>query len=187
MPARARLRRLVAPFLLRRTKAQVLTDLPPRTEIVQRIEPEADERALLEALRREALARIAALDPNDNKARFNVLAELTRLRRAACDPRLAAPELGQVGAKVRAFERLASELVEGRHQALVFSQFTDFLKLLAERLDAAGLRYQYLDGSTPAAQRGERVASFQRGEADLFLISLKAGASVSTSRQPTTW
>ena len=173
--ARARLRRLVAPFLLRRTKAQVLTDLPPRTEIVQRIEPNADERAFLEAMRRAALERIAQLDPPDPKNRFNVLAELMRLRRAACDPRLAAPELGQVGAKVQAFERLASELVEGGHQALVFSQFTDFLKLLAERLDALGLRYQMLDGSTPAAQRGERVAAFQRGEADLFLISLKAG------------
>lgn len=174
--ARARLRRLVGPFLLRRTKAQVLTDLPPRTEIVQRIEPEAEERAFLEAMRREALARIAQLDPADpNQNRFNVLAELTRLRRAACDPRLAAPELGRIGAKVQAFERLATELVESRHQALVFSQFTDFLKLLAERLDACGLKYQYLDGSTPAAARSEHVAAFQRGEADLFLISLKAG------------
>ncbi|MCW5632521.1 MAG: DEAD/DEAH box helicase [Rubrivivax sp.] len=173
--ARARLRRLVSPFLLRRTKAQVLTDLPPRTEIVHRIEPQADERAFLEAMRRDALERIAALDPTDHKNRFNVLAELTRLRRAACDPRLAAPELGRIGAKVQAFERLASELVEARHQALVFSQFTDFLKLLAERLDACGLAYQYLDGSTPAAARAERVAAFQRGEADLFLISLKAG------------
>ena len=174
--ARARLRRLVSPFLLRRTKAQVLTDLPPRTEIVQRIEPSDDERAFLEALRREALERISQMDPSDpNKNRFNVLAELTKLRRAACDPRLAAPELGRIGAKVQAFERLATELVESRHQALVFSQFTDFLKLLAERLDAAGLRYQYLDGSTPAAARSERVAAFQRGEADLFLISLKAG------------
>ncbi len=174
--ARARLRRLVGPFLLRRTKAQVLTDLPPRTEIVQRIEPPPEERAFLEAMRREALARIAQLDPADpNKNRFNVLAELTRLRRAACDPRLAAPELGRIGAKVQAFERLATELVESRHQALVFSQFTDFLKLLAERLDACGLRYQYLDGATPAAARSERVAAFQRGEADFFLISLKAG------------
>jgi superfamily II DNA or RNA helicase len=173
--ARGRLRRMVSPFLLRRTKAQVLTDLPPRTEIVHRVEPQAEEAAFLEAMRRQALERIAQLDPADHKNRFNVLAELTRLRRAACDPRLAAPELGRIGAKVQAFERLATELVAGRHQALVFSQFTDFLKLLAERLDAAGLRYQYLDGSTPAAARGERVAAFQRGEGDLFLISLKAG------------
>jgi superfamily II DNA or RNA helicase len=173
--ARARLRRLVAPFLLRRTKAQVLTDLPPRTEIVHRVEPGPEERAFLEAARRSAVERVAAIDVADSRSAFNVLAELTRLRRAACDPRLAAPELGLVGAKVQAFEALAAELVDAQHKALVFSQFTDFLKLLAQRLDAAGLRYQYLDGSTPAAARAERVAAFQRGEGELFLISLKAG------------
>lgn len=173
--ARARLRRLVAPFLLRRTKAQVLADLPPRTEIVHRVEPGPEERAFLEAARRSAVERIAAIDVGDSRSAFNVLAELTRLRRAACDPRLAAPELGMVGAKVQAFEALAVELVEAQHKALVFSQFTDFLKLLGERLAAAGLKYQYLDGSTPAAARAERVAAFQRGEGDLFLISLKAG------------
>jgi superfamily II DNA or RNA helicase len=171
----ARLRRLVGPFLLRRTKAQVLTDLPPRTEIIQRIEPGPEERAFLEASRRAALERVAALDPADGRNAFNVLAELTRLRRAACDPRLAAPELGMIGAKVQAFERLARELVDSGHQALVFSQFTDFLDLLAERLDAAGLSHQRLDGSTPAAARAQRVAAFQRGDSPLFLISLKAG------------
>jgi superfamily II DNA or RNA helicase len=174
--ARSRLRRLVSPFLLRRTKAQVLADLPPRTEIVMRIEPEAEERAVLEALRREALARIARLDGADaQKNRFNVLAELMRLRRAACDPRLALPDIGRPGAKLRAFETLAAELVASQHQTLVFSQFTDFLRLLGERLDARGLRWRLLDGSTPAAARAQRVAEFQRGEADFFLISLKAG------------
>ena len=87
-----------------------------------------------------------------------------------------APELGLTGAKVQEFERLAQELVAGRHKALVFSQFTDFLALLRERLDATGLSYQYLDGSTPAAERGRRVAAFQSGDGgDFFLISLKAG------------
>ena len=175
--ALARLRRLVAPFLLRRTKAQVLSDLPPRTEIIHRVEPGPEERAFLEASRRAALERVAglALDEGSGQAAFHVLTELTRLRRAACDPRLVAPELGIVGAKSHEFEQLATELVAGRHKALVFSQFTDFLKLLAARLDAVGLKYQYLDGSTPAAERGKRVAAFQRGEGDLFLISLKAG------------
>ncbi len=175
--AQARLRRLVAPFLLRRTKGQVLSDLPPRTEIIHRVEPGPEERAFLEASRRAALERVAslALDGSGGQAAFHVLAELTRLRRAACDPRLVSPELGLVGAKVHEFEQLATELVAGRHKALVFSQFTDFLKLLAARLDACGLSYQYLDGSTPAAERGKRVAAFQRGEGDLFLISLKAG------------
>ena len=177
-PTRLRLRRLVSPFLLRRTKAQVLTDLPPRTEIIHRVEPGPEERAFLEAARRAALARVAEASlPGGapGQAAFHVLAELTRLRRAACDPRLVAPELGLIGAKVHEFEQLATELVAGRHKALVFSQFTDFLALLAERLQACGLSYQYLDGSTPAAERGKRVEAFQRGEGDLFLISLKAG------------
>jgi superfamily II DNA or RNA helicase len=173
--ARARLRRLVSPFLLRRNKAQVLTELPPRTEIVLTVEPDADEQAFLEALRRSAQERIARLDPTDGRNAFNVLAELTRLRRAACDPRLVAPELGRSGAKVQTFQRLATELVEAGHQVLVFSQFTDFLDLLAEQLAAAGLSHLALDGRTPAALRSQRVAAFQRGESALFLISLKAG------------
>ena len=174
---RGRLRRLVAAFLLRRTKAQVLPDLPPRTEIIHRVEPGPEERSFLEAARRSAVERVANMgaDVGDGQAAFHVLAELTRLRRAACDPRLVAPELGIVGAKSQEFEQLAIELVAGRHKALVFSQFTDFLKLLAERLDSAGISYQYLDGSTPAAERARRVVAFQRGEGDLFLISLKAG------------
>ena len=181
--ASRRLRRLLAPFLLRRTKSQVLTDLPPRTEIVHEVVPGARERALLEALRQQAQASVSqAISANagsgaskEGQNQFHVLAALTRLRRAACDPRLVAPELGIVGAKVQEFERLATELVAGKHKALVFSQFTDFLALLRERLDMAGLTYQYLDGSTPAAERTKRVAAFQAGASDLFLISLKAG------------
>ena len=181
--ASRRLRRLLSPFLLRRTKAEVLTDLPPRTEIVHEVVPGPKERALLEALRQQAETSVAqALVANaqaggsrEGQNQFHVLAALTRLRRAACDPRLVAPELGLVGAKVQEFERLAVELVAGRHKALVFSQFTDFLALLRERLELAGLSYQYLDGSTPAAERSKRVAAFQAGQGDLFLISLKAG------------
>jgi SNF2 family DNA or RNA helicase len=117
----------------------------------------------------------AAADAAPGQVAFHMLAELTRLRRAACDPRLVAPELGRIGAKAQEFEQLALELVAGRHKALVFSQFTDFLKLLGERLDAAGVAYQYLDGSTPAAERTRRVNAFQQGQGELFLISLKAG------------
>ena len=186
-----RLRRLVAPFLLRRTKGEVLADLPPRTEIVHEVVPGSRERALLEALRQQAEESVnqvlagggsgggggggGSSGLGEGQAQMHVLAALTKLRRAACDPRLVAPELGLVGAKVQEFERLAVELVAGRHKALVFSQFTDFLALLRERLDRAGLRYQYLDGSTPMAQRTQRVNAFQAGQGDFFLISLKAG------------
>jgi SNF2 family DNA or RNA helicase len=176
-----RLRRLLSPFLKRRTKSEVLTDLPPRTEIVHEVVPGAKERALLEALRQQAEASMSQTlsapmgQGREGQNQIQILAALTRLRRAACDPRLVAPELGLIGAKVLEFERLAVELVAGRHKALVFSQFTDFLALLRERLDLAGLSYQYLDGSTPAAERGKRIAAFQAGAGDLFLISLKAG------------
>jgi len=170
------LRRLIAPFVLRRTKAQVLDDLPPRTELTLAVQPDDAERAHYEALRRQALAAAErSLAEGGGQAQIGVLAQLMRLRRAACDPRLVNPELGIAGAKVQAFAELAAELAANGHKALVFSQFVDFLALLREPLDAAGIGYQYLDGATPAAERTRRVAAFQRGEGTLFLISLKAG------------
>ncbi|HNB45972.1 MAG TPA: DEAD/DEAH box helicase, partial [Burkholderiaceae bacterium] len=175
--AQRTLRRLIGPFLLRRSKAEVLDDLPPRTELTLLVQGDTTERAHYEALRRQALreAEQALSQALPGQAHLNVLAQLTRLRRAACDPRLVTPDLDAPGAKVQAFARLASELVANGHKALVFSQFVDFLALLKVPLDAAGIRYQYLDGSTPAAQRSARVAAFQAGEGELFLISLKAG------------
>lgn len=171
------LRRLIAPFVLRRTKGQVLQELPERTELVLDIVPEAAEAAHYEALRRQAVADIEASleSANPAVAKFNILAQLTRLRRAACDPRLVTRDSVLVGAKVQAFAELAAELADNGHKALVFSQFVDFLQLLRAPLDAAGIAYQYLDGATPAAERTRRVAAFQAGVGDLFLISLKAG------------
>jgi superfamily II DNA or RNA helicase len=175
--AQRMLRRLIAPFVLRRTKSEVLQDLPPRTELVLTITPEPAEAAHYEALRRAAVAtaETAAASEQGGQAHLHILAQLTRLRRAACDPRLTSPNLGIVGAKVRAFAELAAELVANGHKALVFSQFVDFLTILRAPLDEAGIRYQYLDGATPGDERTRRVAAFQSGEGDLFLISLKAG------------
>ncbi len=175
--AQRMLRRLIAPFVLRRTKAQVLDDLPPRTELLLSVVLEPAEAAHYEALRRNALAEAenAAKNEQAGHAHLHILAQLTRLRRAACDPRLVSPDLGLIGAKVRAFAELAAELSANGHKALVFSQFVGFLTLLRAPLDEAGIRYQYLDGATPAAERTRRVAAFQAGEGDLFLISLKAG------------
>lgn len=171
------LKRLIAPFLLRRTKSQVLQELPPRTEQLIEVVADAPEAAHYEALRRQAIieASQALAAAPSGQARMNILAQLTRLRRAACDPRLTTAEFPAHGAKVLAFAELATELVENGHKALVFSQFVDFLSLLRQPLDAAGIAYQYLDGATPAAERTRRVAAFQAGSGDLFLISLKAG------------
>ncbi len=174
-PERDLLRRLIGPFLLRRLKSQVLDELPPRTEIVLRIEPGPGEARLLAALRRQALDRLAAdATPSETK-RFHVLAELTRLRRAACHPQLVAPELELTSSKLNQLVELVQELRDNRHRALVFSQFTDYLALVRERFDADGIGYQYLDGSTPAAARDAAVRAFQRGDGDVFLLSLKAG------------
>jgi superfamily II DNA or RNA helicase len=175
--AQHQLKRLIAPFLLRRTKTQVLQELPPRTELLIEVDADPAEAAHYEALRRQAIAEAAMAMQSGagGQARMNILAQLTRLRRAACDPRLATPQFPSHGAKVQAFTELAAELVANGHKALVFSQFVDFLSILRQPLDAAGIPYQYLDGSTPAAERTRRVAAFQAGEGDLFLISLKAG------------
>ena len=173
-PTIRRLKRLIAPFLLRRTKSAVLTDLPERTEITLRAELDAEERSHYELLRRRAEATIAE-GAADYTQRFRVLAELMRLRRAACDPRLVHKDWPAAGAKLRLFSTVARDLAAGGHRTLVFSQFTDYLALLGEALNAEKLSYQYLDGSTPGPERDKRVAAFQAGEGQFFLISLKAG------------
>lgn len=172
---RLHLRRFIAPFILRRTKAEVLSELPPRTEITLTVEPEAEEQAFHEALRQSALDALADQSKPPQQRRFQVLAELMRVRRACCDPTLVAPNANVGSAKLDAFSDLAQELIANRHKALVFSQFVDYLSLLRVRLDELGIRYQYLDGSTPAAERSARVKAFQAGDGDLFLISLRAG------------
>lgn len=173
--ARQALKSLVRPFLLRRTKAAVLAELPSRTEITLEIEPGAEERAFYEALRRRALENLSGATGAGNQARIRILAEITRLRRAACNPALIDAAAGLESAKLAALLDLTAELIANRHRALVFSQFTGHLDLVQSALEGVGVRLLRLDGSTPANERARRVAAFQAGEAELFLISLKAG------------
>jgi superfamily II DNA or RNA helicase len=173
--ARNRLRRLIGPFILRRTKSQVLTELPARTEIVLEVDLSGEETALYESLRREALDKLASIDAPADKKSIQILAEIMKLRRACCNPNLVAPELKLDSSKLAAFADLLAGLLENRHKVLVFSQFVDHLALIREHLDRHGIAYQYLDGSTPPAARKARVDAFQAGEGDVFLISLKAG------------
>jgi superfamily II DNA or RNA helicase len=170
------LKAIVQPFILRRTKSQVLEDLPPRTEVMRMVELSPEERALHESLRKRALERLEGTrDVAPGQAHIQVLAELMKLRRCCCNPRLVMPGCGLTGSKLEAFAELVDELIENQHKALVFSQFVDHLTLLREHLDAKGIRYQYLDGQTPIKTRQRRIDAFQNGEGDLFLISLKAG------------
>jgi SNF2 family DNA or RNA helicase len=108
---------------------------------------------------------------------LQVLAEITRLRRACCNPRLISPEIEISSAKLQAFEELVDELIDNHHKALVFSQFVAHLAIVRELLDNKGIAYQYLDGTTSLPKRRKAVNAFQSGQGDLFLISLKAGGA----------
>ncbi|MDX1928589.1 MAG: DEAD/DEAH box helicase [Pirellulaceae bacterium] len=174
--ARQGLKRLVAPFILRRTKAQVLAELPPRTEMTLRIEPSNEEAAFYEAVRLRAVEILSEADDGKPKT-LKILAEIMRLRRACCHPKLVMPESTIASSKMEQVLQTIDELRSGNHRALVFSQFVDHLQLLREQLDERSIAYQYLDGSTPARTRKERVDAFQGGQGDVFLISLKAGGT----------
>jgi superfamily II DNA or RNA helicase len=171
------LRQLIRPFILRRTKDQVLRELPSRTEITLPVELSAQELAFYEALRREAVEKLNNSDAEHGARHLQVLAEIMKLRRACCNPSLVKPELAIPSTKLEQFGELIAELLDNGHKALVFSQFVDHLTILRKHLDEQKVVYQYLDGSTPAKKRKQAVDAFQNGEGDVFLISLKAGGS----------
>ena len=179
--AHARLRRLVAPFLLRRLKADVLDSLPPRTEITLHVTMSEGEAALYEAMRQRAIEALEAAHSEapglgEGARRVQVLAQLTRLRLACCNARLVLDDdAAPPSAKLATFATTLTELLENRHKVLVFSQFVRHLKLVEEQLQQMHVAYQYLDGATPAKARRERIDAFQAGQGDVFLISLKAG------------
>jgi len=170
---------LLRPFLLRRTKAEVARELPPRTEIVRAVRLSPEEQALYEQMRIATLDEIAEKKKNPDKdgrdLRFVLLAALTRLRQLCCHPRLVYPDTHAGSAKAAHLLDLLADLREGHHPALVFSQFRSFLELLEPRLRQQGFRVLVLDGTTPSEARQRRIAAFQAGEADVFLISLRAG------------
>ena len=169
--ATGRLHKLVAPFILRRLKNDVLDELPEKTERVLQIDLNEQERALYESIRREAMQQL-----NSDSGRFQVLAMLTRLRRLCCLPTLVAPDCGIAdSSKMEALRELTAELRASGHRALIFSQFTDVLAHVQQLCREEGHSFLYLDGSTPTAQRMQLVDTFQQGETDFFLISLKAG------------
>ena len=155
----------------------MLTELPSRTEVTLHIELGTEERAFYEALRRNAMKSMESNTNHPGHNQLKILAEIMKLRRACCHPRLVMEESSLGSSKLQAFEELVDELLDNRHKALVFSQFVGHLKLIRELLDRKGIHYHYLDGSTPVPQRKRAVNLFQAGDGDLFLISLKAGGT----------
>jgi SNF2 family DNA or RNA helicase len=173
------LKALIQPFILRRMKNQVLTELPPRTDINIQVEMSPKERDFYEALRLNALDNISqsGLKANAGEQRIRMLAELVKLRQACCHPKLVIAESDIPSAKLAALGELLDELKLNNHKALIFSQFVGHLKIIKQHIESKGFSYQYLDGSTPQKERQKRVNAFQSGAGDIFLISLKAGGS----------
>ena len=172
--ARLQLKKLIQPFMLRRIKSQVLEELPPRTEITLRVEMKTNEMQFYEAIRQQAIENIEGSAQKPGR-HLQILAEIMRLRRACCNPRLIDEHTKIPSTKLQVFAEVVEELLGSRHKALVFSQFTGHLALIREYLDSEGIVYKYLDGTTPTKERQRQVEAFQAGEGDLFLISLKAG------------
>jgi superfamily II DNA or RNA helicase len=178
--ARAALARVLRPFLLRRTKAEVARELPPRVEVQVPIVLTPGEQAMYDDARLAAVAELTgsnAAGAAGEGQRFAILAALTRLRLIASHPRLHDPTSKLPSSKLVRLIELLEELRSEGHRALVFSQFTSHLALVREELERAGFTLLYLDGATPAAERAARIRAFQDGTADAFLISLKAGGT----------
>lgn len=165
------LKRLVQPFILRRTKAEVLDELPEKTDIVRSVALSDQEMFVYENMR----SRVEEHLKTETKVSVNVLSEITRLRQASCSIELVKNGWQGGSSKITELLLLLDEIISGGNSVLIFSQFTSFLDLVNAALDKAGYEYFYLNGSTPISQRSKMVASFQKGEKRIFVISLKAG------------
>jgi superfamily II DNA or RNA helicase len=175
------LRRALRPLVLRRTKQEVLRELPAKTEHTVRCPLDRRQRKLYDGLRahyRAALKRRIERQ-GMSRAKIHVLEALLRLRQAACHPGLLdEAQRGEPSAKLEVLLERLVEVAESGHKALVFSQFTSFLGIVRARLDAHRIPFAYLDGQTSAAARKREVGRFQTDAGcRAFLVSLKAGGT----------
>ncbi|MFS0726022.1 SNF2 helicase associated domain-containing protein [Paenibacillus sp. 1P07SE] len=177
--SREQVARLARPFLLRRMKREVLTELPEKIESVHVSEllPEQRKRyaAYLAKLRHETLKH---LDEEDfAKSRIRILAGLTRLRQLCCHPGLFLEDYTGGSAKLDQLLEIVDECGRSGRRLLIFSQFTGMLQMIGRELGYRGVPYFYLDGGTPPPERVELCDRYNAGERDVFLISMKAGGT----------
>ncbi|MDQ0217748.1 helicase SNF2 [Peribacillus cavernae] len=170
---------MVRPFILRRVKKDVLKELPDKIETNHLSEMTQKQKELyvgyLEKIQQDTRDAIAT--EGFQKSRIKILAGLTRLRQLCCHPSLFLENYNGGSGKLDQFLEMAKNAIENGRRLLVFSQFTSMLKVIREQLDKEGLSYFYLDGKTPSKERIEMAETFNQGEGELFLISLKAGGT----------
>lgn len=177
--SRKKIIRRIRPFLLRRTKADVLAELPEKTTAQESVELFPEQKKLYAAylakLRHDTLKHLDKDTLRKNKIR--ILAGLTRLRQICCHPALFVDSYKGNSAKFAQLFRILEEARLSGRRVLVFSQFTKMLQLIGRELAKQGQPYFYLDGQTPSEERLERCHRFNAGERHVFLISLKAGGT----------
>jgi SNF2 family DNA or RNA helicase len=174
------LRSQVAPYLLRRMKEQVASELPQKTEVIVPVELRGRQRELYESIRIAAHEKVRAALRKQGIAQstITILGALTRLRQLCCDPRLVPGAQARETHESAKYERLLELLREQRERGrcvLLFSQFTSMLQLISHGLGEQGVAHALLTGATQDRER--QVRAFQNGDVDLFLISLKAGGT----------
>ena len=176
---REALSRVIAPFILRRSKSEVLKDLPARSEMNLLVDLSPEERQRYNQMRLSAVSDLDQIgdDNLSHDQRFKVLQMLTRLRQLSCHIGLVDDTWKGSSSKLEVLMEQLEQLKERGNRPLIFSQFVSHLTLIREACDKAGITYQYLDGQTTPPQRQERVEAFQAGQGDAFLISLKAGGT----------
>ena len=172
------LRKMVAPFILRRLKEDVLSDLPDKLEEVRYAKLESEQQKLYDGQVIRMRKMLEAQRGEDfQKNKIQVLAELTKIRQICCDPNLLFDKYDGGSAKKEACMDLIQSAIEGEHKILVFSQFTSMLSLLEEALKKESIGYYKIIGETPKQKRLEMVNAFNSDNTPVFLISLKAGGT----------
>lgn len=173
-----RIKDLTSPFILRRLKADVLKELPEKTEMVFVSNMEEEQRKLYAAnvdlLKRVLKKKVHSSLGQDT---VQVLSMLTRLRQLCCDPSLCYENYSGGSAKLESCMGLIREAISGGHKVLLFSQFTSMLEIIESRLEEEGIPFYTLTGATPKEERIRVVGSFQKDKTPVFLISLKAGGT----------
>ena len=169
---------MIRPFIMRRLKQDVLNDLPDKIEevVYSRFEPKQEK--LYRATEKNIVMNLKKKSKQEvNESKIQILAELTKLRQICCDPQLYYGDYQEGSAKLNTCIELIENAVEGGHRILLFSQFASMLEILAKQLENRKIRYFLLRGSTTKRKRKDMVEQFQAGEAEVFLISLKAGGT----------
>ncbi len=173
----SRLHKQISPFLLRRVKTEVLTELPEKTETDLYAELLPEQKRIYTAQLLRAQGHFEELSADISQNRFKILSYLTKLRQICCHPSLCLENYNDGSGKLDLALETIQMALESRHRMLIFSQFTSMLSILKNTLDAANISYFYLDGSTPSSDRMEMCKRFNDGEKDIFMISLKAGGT----------